>query len=226
MNTAIILAGGTGTRIGGDIPKQYMEVKGKPIITYCLETFFSHNMIDTVQIVADEIWHEFISKQIHSDKFKGFSSPGKTRQLSIYNALIDVRKYSLDDGNVIIHDAARPLVSAEMITDCLLALKDYDGSLPVLPMKDTVYMSENGKCISQLVDRSKIYAGQSPEAFRLGKYLAVNEALMPDEIFKINGSSEPAVMAGMNIALIDGDERNFKITTKSDLEKFKEIMKI
>lgn len=87
-------------------------------------------------------------------------------------------------------------------------------------------MSENGKCISQLVDRSKIYAGQSPEAFRLGKYLAVNEALMPDEIFKINGSSEPAVMAGMNIALIDGDERNFKITTKSDLEKFKEIMKI
>ncbi len=226
MNTAIILAGGTGTRLGSDIPKQYIEVAGKPIIAYCLETFFAHEMIDAVQIVADEMWHEYISKHILSNKFKEFSTPGATRQLSIYNGLCDVKKYSSDDDCVIIHDAARPLVSAEMITNCFKVLEQHDGVLPVLAMKDTVYFSEDGKCISQLVDRSKIYAGQAPEAFKLGKYLAANEALMPEKILAINGSTEPAIMAGIDVAIIDGDEKNFKITTKADLDKFKEYMKL
>ncbi len=226
MNSVIILAGGTGTRLGADIPKQYIEVAGKPIIAYCLETFFSHKMIDAVQIVADEMWHKYISKHISSNKFKEFSAPGATRQLSIYNGLCDVKKYSSDDDCVIIHDAARPLVPAEMITNCIKALEQHDGALPVLPMKDTVYFSEDGKCISQLVERSKIFAGQAPEAFKLGKYLAANEALMPEKILAINGSTEPAIMAGMDVAMIDGDEKNFKITTKGDLEKFKEYMKL
>ena len=105
-------------------------------------------------------------------------------------------------------------------------LEHHDGVLPVLPMRDTVYFSEDGKCISQLVDRSKIYAGQAPEAFKLGKYLEANESLIPEKIFAINGSTEPAIMAGMDVAMIDGDEKNFKITTKADLEKFKEYMKL
>lgn len=226
MNTAVILAGGTGTRLGSNLPKQYIEVNNKPIIKYCLDVFFAHEMIDVVQIVADEVWHEYILRHISSDKLKGFSAPGKTRQLSIYNGLCDVKKYSSDDDCVIIHDAARPLVSEKIITDCLEKLKRYDGVLPVLPMKDTVYFSEDGKCISQLVNRSKIYAGQAPEAFVFGKYFNANKALLPEEIFKINGSTEPAIMAGMDISMIDGDENNFKITTKADLEKFKEIMKI
>lgn len=226
MNTALILAGGTGTRLGADIPKQYIEVADKPIIAYCLKIFFAHEMIDAVQIVADKMWHEYVLRQINSAKFKGFSLPGATRQLSIYNGLCDVKKYSSDDDCVIIHDAARPLVSAEMITNCFKALEQHDGVLPVLPMKDTVYFSEDGKCISQLVDRSKIYAGQAPEAFKLGKYLVANETLMPEKILAINGSTEPAIMAGMDVAMIDGDEKNFKITTKADLEKFKEYMKL
>lgn len=226
MNTAIILAGGTGTRLGADIPKQYIKVAGKPIIAYCLETIFVHEMIDAVQIVADEMWQKYISKYISSSKFKGFSAPGANRQLSIYNGLCDIREYSSDDDCVIIHDAARPLVSTEMITNCFKALEQHDGVLPVLPMKDTVYFSGDGKCISQLIERSKIYAGQAPEAFKLGKYLAANEALMPEKILAINGSTEPTIMAGMDVAMIDGDEKNFKITTKADLEKFKEYMKL
>lgn len=226
MNTAVILAGGTGTRLGGNLPKQYIEVNNKPIIEYCLDVFLNHEIIDAVQIVADEVWHEYVLRHISSDKFKGFSPPGQTRQLSIYNGLCDVKKYSSDDDCVIIHDAARPLVSEKMITECLEKLKQHDGVLPVLPMKDTVYFSEDGKCISQLIDRSKIYAGQAPEAFVFGKYFNANRALLPEEIFKINGSTEPAIMAGMDISMIDGDENNFKITTKADLEKFKEIMKI
>lgn len=115
-------------------------------------------------------------------------------------------------------------MTAAQISDCLKAAKGHDGALPVLPMKDTVYLSENGKMVSSLLDRGKIYAGQAPEAFVFGKYYEANRALLPDKILEINGSTEPAVMAGMDIAMIPGDERNFKITTAADLERFREIV--
>lgn len=112
-----------------------------------------------------------------------------------------------------------------MTTECLEAIEGHDGVIPVLPMKDTVYESEDGKTISSLLDRSRIYAGQAPELFRLGCYYEANRQLLPERILKINGSTEPAVMAGMKMAMVAGDENNFKITTKADLERFQDIVK-
>lgn len=228
MNVAVILAGGTGTRMGLEIPKQYYEVNGKAVIMYCLHTFLTHKEIDAVQIVADEMWHGYIMRQLfglpYNEKFREFSAPGKNRQLSIYNALVDIRGYASENDMVIIHDAARPCVSAAQIADCLKAAKGHDGTLPVLPMKDTVYFSEDGKVVSTLLDRGKVSAGQAPEVFLLGKYYEANRALLPDKILEINGSTEPAVMAGMDIVMIPGDERNFKITTAADLERFRETV--
>lgn len=229
MNVAVILAGGKGERMGLDIPKQYYEVDGKPVILYCLHTFLVHEEIDAVQIVADEIWQEYIMQQLlvlpDMEKFKGFSAPGENRQLSVYHALTDIREYALDDDFVIVHDAARPCVTADQITDCLIAAKEHDGALPVLPMKDTVYLSEDGKVVSSLLNRGMIFAGQAPEVFLLGRYYEVNRVLLPDKILEINGSAEPAVMAGMDIAMIPGDEGNFKITTAADLQKFEQIQR-
>ncbi|MGN0613864.1 MAG: IspD/TarI family cytidylyltransferase [Porcipelethomonas sp.] len=222
MNIALILAGGTGTRLGAEIPKQYIEIKGKPIISYCLDVFSQHKDIDNIHIIADKSWHEYILQYIYTVKFKGFSAPGENRQLSIYNGLYDVKKYSSDDDIVIIHDAARPNVSSEMISECIFAAQRHDGAIPVLPMKDTVYLSENGSTISSLIPREKLYAGQAPEAFKLGKYILANERLLPDKIKKINGSTEPAILFNMDIAIIKGDENNSKITTPADLERFKE----
>ena len=224
MNIALILSGGTGTRLESDKPKQYLTVGEKPIISYCLETFSEHPMIDAVQIVADITWHKYIFDNWYSGKFKGCSVPGANRQLSIYNGLCDIRKYASNDDIVIIHDAARPNVTAEMLTECINAAQKHDGAIPVLPMKDTVYLSDNGSTISSLIPREKLYAGQAPEAFKLGKYYAANEKLLPNEINKINGSTEPAVMYNMDIAMIKGDENNFKITTPADLERFKEMV--
>lgn len=111
-----------------------------------------------------------------------------------------------------------------MITDCVEAMEGHDGVMPVLPMKDTVYRSVDGKTVSELLERTQIYAGQAPEAFRIGLYHEANQRLCPDKIMEINGSTEPAVMAGMNIAMIPGDEGNIKITTKNDLERFRRMV--
>ena len=223
MNIALILSGGTGSRLAADIPKQYIDIHGRPMITYCLETIAEHEKIDAIQIVADIQWRDFILNCMKSAcflrKFKGFSLSGKTRQLSIWNGLRDIREDTENYEWVLIHDAARPFVSSDLIGDCLQMAVGYDGVLPVLPMKDTVYLSENGSTVSDLLDRNKIFAGQAPEVFQIKKYYRANEVLLPDRLFTINGSTEPAVMAGMDIVMIPGDENNFKITTKADLER-------
>lgn len=226
MNIALILAGGSGVRLGADIPKQYIAVQGKTVIAHCLEVFGAHPQIDGIQIVAHMEWRESIHKQMQekvSDKFKGFSNPGTNRQGSIYHGLQDIVQYAREEDIVIVHDAARPLVSASLLTACIDACKEHDGCLPVLPMKDTVYLGD-GRQITSLLEREKVYAGQAPEAFVLGKYYEANRCLIPDKIEKINGSTEPAIMAGMDIAMIPGDERNFKITTQADLERFKTLL--
>ena len=144
--------------------------------------------------------------------------------MSIFNGLQDLAKIYGEESIVLIHDAARPFVSAAQIQACMDACRLHDGAMPVLPMKDTVYYSEDGDAVSRLFEREKVFAGHAPEAFVLGKYLAANRALLPDRILQIKGSTEPAVMAGMDIAMIPGDEGNFKITTKADFERYEAIL--
>ncbi len=228
MNIALILSGGTGTRLGADIPKQYIEVCGKPVISYSIERISDNEGIDVIQIVADERWHNdlknWIKKADKKNKFRGFSKPGVNRQSSILNGLEDISSYAGVSDVVFIHDAARPLLTDGQITACLAGIEGHDGVIPVLPMKDTVYVSEDCRRVSSLLDRSRIFAGQAPESFNFGKYLDANRRLLPDEILRINGSTEPAVMAGMDVIMIPGDENNFKITTLADLERFRNIV--
>lgn len=228
MNIALILSGGTGTRLGLNIPKQYIEICGKPVIAYCIECLSCHYRIDAIQIVAEPAWQKqiefWLSVSDSRKKFKGFSKPGTNRQLSILSGLQDIKKYADDADCVFIHDAARPMLSQKQVTECLDAIEGHDGVVPVLPMKDTVYSSTNGRTITALLNRGEIYAGQAPEVFKLGVYYAANCRLLPDHILNINGSTEPAIMAGLDVAMIPGDENNFKITTKADLNRFRKIV--
>ena len=232
MNIAIILAGGIGSRIGTEIPKQFVELSGRMMIVHSMLPFGESAYVNNLQIVAAKQWREKIenaveSESVISEKILGFSDPGDNRQLSIYNALKDIEKMGLGDmvDNIIIHDAARPFVSKEMIEDCFKALETHGGAMPVLPMNDTVYFSHTGTKVDELLDRNTIFAGQAPEAFRYKEYLAANEALLPDKIMMIKGSTEPAVMAGMDVAMIPGDQRNFKVTNKVDLELAEEMLR-
>lgn len=222
MNIAVILAGGTGSRLGADIPKQYIEVAGQPIIAYCLQTFDRHAQIDAIWVVAEEEWHALIGKWA-GEKLRGFSKPGANRQLSILSGLEGIKSFATDEDVVLIHDAARPLVSAEMVTVCLEACVDHEGVMPAIPVKDTVYYGVDGR-IESLLERSRIVAGQAPEAFRLGVYYRANMALTEEQVMRINGSTEPAVMAGMDVCYITGDEQNFKVTTAEDLKRFIQIV--
>lgn len=229
MNIALVLSGGSGTRLGADIPKQYLEVGGKPVLSYCLEVLSAHAGIDAIHIVAESAWQGRILKWLEElggkEKFRGFSAPGTNRQLSVFHGLTDMGRYAREADCVLIHDAARPLLSAALLSGCLEGIGGHDGVLPVLPMKDTVYASRDGKGISSLLRREEVFAGQAPEFFRFGKYYEANKKLLPEAILRINGSTEPAVLAGMDIAMIPGDEKNFKITTEADLERFREIVR-
>lgn len=227
MTRAILLSGGEGSRVGGDIPKQYIEVSGKMIIEYSLNTLLDSNGVDSIVIAANQNWQEkiilAIEKHPNRAKFIGFSLPGKTRQLSIYNALKFMAGIADDADSVFIHDAARPNLTEKIIKDMSAAMNGHDGVLPALPMKDTVYMIDENGSISALLDRRLVIAGQAPEQFLFGKYLKANENLISDGRMEyINGSTEPAFLAGMDVITIPGCERNYKITTRADLVKFSE----
>lgn len=218
MVYAIILSGGTGIRLGGTIPKQYIEVNGRPIIADSIDVFESCELIYKYIIVASTEWNEYIEKYT-GNKFNGFAIPGENRQLSIYSGLDVLREYAREEDIVIVHDAARPFVTKTIISSLIKACEDADGAMPALPVKDTMYIQKNGT-VNSLIERESLIAGQAPEAFSFEKYLKANEVLLPERILSIKGSTEPAFLSGMNISVVCGDENNFKITTKEDLERY------
>ena len=226
---ALFLSGGMGSRIGGEVPKQYVTVGDRPLFSYSLDVLISYENIDGVRIVADPEWEGEISSSIRRgkklpQKFMGFSLPGATRQLSILNGIrdiiSDVGEENAPDTCIIIHDAARPILKDELLDRLIEGVAGHDGALPVLPMKDTIYRSAGGKRVSELLNRDELFAGQAPELFDLTKYIKANRALYEKAIDLIRGASEPAVLAGMDIVMIPGDEGNFKVTTDSDLERY------
>lgn len=229
MAIALLLSGGTGTRLGTDIPKQYLIANNKMIIEYSIETLLTSEAVESLYIVADRQWQDEIKTILdtydNTEKFRGFAEPGSTRQLSIYNGLLAMKTETDGDNNasVLIHDAARPCLKSNTITEMVNALQGHDGVLPVLPMKDTVYMTDDSGRISSLLERKLVVAGQAPELFLYNKYLKANEDLLlnMEDMLKINGSTEPAVLAGMDVVAIPGDEGNYKITTIEDLNRFK-----
>lgn len=221
MNRTVILAGGAGTRMGGCVPKQFINVNGKPLLQYSLEAVRDCECAGEVWIVAGEPWRGAVERMIKevgiSSRFRGFCDPGPERQVSVMNALTELMKEeTAENSYVMVHDGARPLVSGELIRRCFEAAAGRDGAVPVLPVRDTVYRMEDGR-LSGLLKRDQLVGGQAPEVFRLKPYYDANLALMPDQIMRIRGSAEPAVLAGMDIVVIPADERNIKITTQEDL---------
>ncbi len=225
MIHALILSGGSGQRFGENTPKQYIEIMGKPIIGYSLDVFQKNIEIDTITIVIAEEWKEYIvrySKKNTIDKLLGFAVAGHSRQHSILSGLEKIySKYPNDNDLVIIHDAARPCVSNEIIHNCIETLYQYDMSMPVISVKDTVYYSDNGLTITSLLNRDCLYAGQAPEGCHLKSYLDANRKMTEDELSATRGTCEAGFRYGLSVGMFKGDEDNYKITVPLDFEKFR-----
>ncbi len=225
MVHALILSGGSGQRFGKDKPKQYIEIDGKPIIGYSLDVFQKNSEIDTITIVLTDEWENYINSYIRDnkiDKFLAFARSGCSRQHSILSGLEKVFSYHpKEDDLVVIHDAARPCVSNEIIHECIDTLKHFSMSMPVIEVKDTIYYSENGSTISKLLNRDCLFAGQAPEGCHLGSYLEINRKMTDAELFSIRGTCEAGYKFGLSVGIFQGDEGNYKITVPQDYEKFK-----
>lgn len=228
MNIALILSGGVGSRMGINLPKQYVIVNNQPVLNYCLSTFHDNEMIDAIVVVVADEWIEFVKEQLiklNIQKPVYFAKPGVTRQYSIYNGLIEIRNNGFANNDiVIIHDGARPLVSHDLIRRCLEGCKEADAVMPVIPVKDTIYYSVDGKHIQSLLNRSHLWAGQAPEAFIFGKYIDLHDNMESYELLKITGSTELAYKVGLNCQMVEGDPMNFKITTPEDLLNFESLL--
>ena len=228
VNAALTLAGGTGTRMQmGGVPKQYLMVRGKAIIDYSLSVFQRNELISSIFIGAEPGWRDFLNAHLSREgisKFGGYALPGENRQLSILNGLESISREAPETDNVIIHDAARPLVTDNLITQCLIGLEDAHGVMPSLPIKDTCYLSLDGTSISKFVPRNELFAGQAPEAFRFRPYLSAHESVSVDFLKQVSGSSELAYKCGLDVKMIRGIEQNIKITTKDDLLLFEKYL--
>lgn len=224
MNYAVILSGGVGRRMGNDaLPKQYMEVNGKPVLVYTLEKFQDCPQVDEIIVVANHDWDDQIwawAKQHNITKLTTIADPGPSRQESLLSGL-KACKGTGEADVVLVHDSARPLVSVELISRCVEALPGYDCVLPVLEMKDMIYVSNDGKEVTGFADRSTLFCGQSPELFNLQKYLQLNLQTPQQELEAIRGGCELALRKGLKVGMILGEDNNFKLTTPSDMDRMK-----
>lgn len=221
---AVLLSGGVGTRMGANCPKQYLLVKDKPVILYSLERFQACDFVDSIVIVANPEWFDKINEWCLKGgitKIVGFARAGDSRQASVLSGLLYCARDGVDvDDVVIVHDAARPLVSVDLLERTIKGLECHDACMPAIPVKDTIYYSDNGESVSSLLDRDKLFSGQSPEAFRLSSYLDAHTGSSDGEIAQIRGSSEMAFNHGLDVSIVQGEETNFKITTPDDLARF------
>lgn len=222
MNYAVILSGGVGSRMGNpNLPKQYMMAQGKPVLVYTLEQFDNCPDVDQIVIVANKEWDAEIFQWVREyniAKKVTRADPGATRQESLLSGLLACESKS-DEDLVLVHDAARPLVSVGLISRCVQAMDGYDAVLPVMDVRDTVYQSADGKNVSALADRSTLFCGQSPETFRLQKYLQVNLQATKEELEATRGGCEIAFRNGLKVGMVTGEDWNFKLTTPADMDR-------
>ena len=215
--------------MGLDRPKQYVETDGQPVIAHCLSTFARNTQTDAIIIGLEDAWRAYVEQTVsnlHIEKPVYYASAGETRQFTIYHCLLKAKVLGAKaDDIVIVHDAARPLLTDKLINACYEACCKADGVLPVLPVKDTIYYSADGSHIDRLMERDKLWAGQAPEAFVFGKYLVAHVNTSHEKLLSIKGSTEIAYQHGMKVRLIPGDPMNFKITTPEDLSNFISILK-
>lgn len=233
MNIAIIIAGGSGSRMGQDIPKQFINVYDKPVIIYTLEGFQKHPLIDAIEVVCIDGWHDVLwayAHQFNIVKLKWVTSGGSTGQESIRNGVYNLEGKINDDDVVIIHDGIRPLVDDSVLTDVIMKANQYGNAVTSLPYNEQIFVvnNEDSTTTRQFIPRETLRRVSTPQAY---KFKRLNDAY--HEAFEkeigIYGSAYTNTMMvelGETLHFAAGSDKNIKLTTKDDLEMFKGYLKM
>lgn len=219
MNTAIILAGGSGSRMKSEIPKQYMKLGDRMVIYYSIKAFQDNEHIDNIILVTSKEYIEYARNNFMTNELSKVTDVvegGKERYDSVYSALKKVN----DDGKVLIHDGARPCITTEVISRCIEELDRYDACIAAVPVKDTIKIADEQQCVKNTPARSTLWQIQTPQAF---KNMVVKEAyrrLYESGTFAHVTDDAMVVeqYTDKKVKLIMGDYRNIKITTPEDME--------
>lgn len=213
---ALILAGGSGKRAGTEIPKQYIELKGVPVIGYSLRAFQQSDAVTEIRVVCDPYWADLVRDTAVSlgiTKFAGTVPGGAERKDSSYNGIRAIT--ATDDAIVLIHDAARPFVDAEIINDCIAKTAAHGAAGAYAPCSDTIALADDG-VITAVPERTRCFAAQTPQGFRYGLIRRAHEKTAPGAVFTDDISL--VMTEGMQPAVSLGKPGNFKITNPRDFD--------
>jgi 2-C-methyl-D-erythritol 4-phosphate cytidylyltransferase/2-C-methyl-D-erythritol 2,4-cyclodiphosphate synthase len=217
---ALIVAAGRGSRAGPGAPKQYRLVAGEPVLRRTLAAFAGHSAISTILTVIhpeDAAAYEAAAQGIA--KLRPAVPGGQTRQASVMAGLEALAGADVPEI-VLIHDGARPFVSHRLISDCISALASHDGALAALPLTDTIRRGTGGLA-GETVPRDGLWRAQTPQAFRFRSILEAHRAAAGQDF---TDDAAVAAMAGIDVALVTGDEDNFKITSAADIERAERML--
>ena len=230
MNVAIVIAGGTGKRMGQDIPKQFISVYDKPILIYTLEGFQSHPQIDAIEVVCLDGWHDVVwayAKQFEITKLKWIVSGGATGQESIRNGVFNLEGKCDPDDIVIIHDGIRPMIEKSVLSDVIVKCKKYGNAVTSMPYNEQMFIMDDDISTVQYIPRETLRRVSTPQAYKFSKLdWAYHEAFEKKiGIYGSHYTNTMMVELGERLYFAAGSDKNIKLTTQDDLELFKGYLK-
>ena len=228
-NVALLIAGGSGNRMGQDIPKQFMHVDGCPIIIHTMKCFQLHPDIDAIAVVCLKGWETVLqayANQFSITKLKWIFPGGATGMESIHNGIYGLKNGGCDDEDlVLIHDSVRPLLSQDIISSNIAICKAYGYAITGIKCREAILESEDGFVSSTSIPRDRLIRTQTPQTFRLKNIIAVHEeAKLKGITNSVASCTLIAEVGGREMHVVPGSEKNIKITTVEDLEILKALM--
>ncbi len=226
-NIALIIAGGSGNRMHQDIPKQFLTVNERPVIVYTLEAFEKHPEIDEIAVVCIEGWEQVLwayAKQFNITKLKYVVKGGENGQSSIRNGVFELEKHCSPEDLVLIHDAIRPMVSAEIISDNIRVANQNGNAITVIPCAEAMLQTDDGMESSGSYPRDRLKRTQTPQAFRIGDICALHREALEAGITNSVASCTLMIEMGKKVYFSAGSEKNIKLTTVEDIDIFKALL--
>jgi 2-C-methyl-D-erythritol 4-phosphate cytidylyltransferase len=225
-NIAIILAGGSGSRFGADMPKQFLEVGGKMIIEHTIDVFERHPAIDEIAIVSREDFISDMEEMVRKDGYSKVAAVLKGGKERYHSSLAAIERFTSDDCNLLIHDGVRPLVTDRIITDCAEALRSYEAVDVAVPTTDTIIELSDDGSIERIPPRSRLRNVQTPQCFRRNIIAKAFELALNDpDFFPTDDCSiVHRYMPEVKIKVVEGEPTNIKITYKEDIEMMKRLI--